>query len=334
VEAGHEVIGAYSIEPEYKVDNVFTKTIYLPHIKEDTFKSEFQSLIKQFDGFWTSISAVYRVTMPIIEKENVNILSTHPADQANLADSIISNEMKIREAYLSILDASFSTTKMKIEIIGSIIKDTLKVPGQSHLDKLVSICSIFSSVPKNTDIVEIGSLWGRTAKLFNTLSQLYKTGNLLCIDPWPKGNMTQNTHEVLDSYSRVFDGDKYFSIFCNNLMACGQNKISYIRDISDKAINTYLNGQEQLCTDEFGCTPLTKKIGLLHVDGNHKYEDVVNDINNYASLVVNGGWIVFDDYNWPYGDGVTIAADEFLIKSRENISSAFYSGGALFVQLK
>ena len=89
-----------------------------------------------------------------------------------------------------------------------------------------------------------------------------------------------------------------------------------------------------LTTKEFGKTEYSKKIGLLHIDGNHKYSDVIDDINNYAKRVVENGWIIFDDYNWAFGDGVTRAADEYLIDNIEKIELAFFVGGALFVHLK
>jgi hypothetical protein len=71
----------------------------------------------------------------------------------------------------------------------------------------------------------------------------------------------------------------------------------------------------------------------LHIDGNHAYEAVKTDITAWERFVVDGGWIIFDDYNWPYGDGPRRVGDEFLEKNLAKISTAFVMGGALFIQL-
>lgn len=38
------------------------------------------------------------------------------------------------------------------------------------------------------------------------------------------------------------------------------------------------------------------KIDILFIDGDHKFDAVINDFHNYKDLVINGGYIVFDDY--------------------------------------
>ena len=62
--------------------------------------------------------------------------------------------------------------------------------------------------------------------------------------------------------------------------------------------------------------------------------NVTKDINNFAKEVISGGWIIFDDYNWKYGNGVKEASDRYLEENIKIIKQAFYSGGALFVNLK
>lgn len=38
-------------------------------------------------------------------------------------------------------------------------------------------------------------------------------------------------------------------------------------------------------------------IDLLFIDGDHSYNGVIKDFNNYSKMVKPGGYIVFDDYN-------------------------------------
>ena len=70
----------------------------------------------------------------------------------------------------------------------------------------------------------------------------------------------------------------------------------------------------------------------LHVDGNHSYESARADVDAWADLVIAGGWIIIDDYIWPYGDGPQRVGDEFLRSHQGEIACAFVMGSALFIQ--
>jgi hypothetical protein len=57
---------------------------------------------------------------------------------------------------------------------------------------------------------------------------------------------------------------------------------------------------------------LNLEIDYLFIDGDHSYEGVLNDFNNYIEFIKKDGIIVFDNYNdsnWPE---VTKAVDEIL----------------------
>ncbi len=51
----------------------------------------------------------------------------------------------------------------------------------------------------------------------------------------------------------------------------------------------------------------------VYIDGNHLYEEISQDLDAWAPLVREGGFIFCDDYGEPgwWDDGVTRAADEF-----------------------
>lgn len=60
-------------------------------------------------------------------------------------------------------------------------------------------------------------------------------------------------------------------------------------------------------------------IELLHIDGDHEYEAVRLDINLWEPLVVQGGYILLDDFAHDGLPGVTQAAKELLF-TRKDIS--------------
>lgn len=68
------------------------------------------------------------------------------------------------------------------------------------------------------------------------------------------------------------------------------------------------------------------------MDGNHAYAHAKSDIVGWAPHIVPGGWLVVDDYIWPYGDGPRRAGDELLADWTGRYDCAFVAGSALFVR--
>ncbi|GAC19914.1 class I SAM-dependent methyltransferase [Paraglaciecola arctica] len=337
---GINTIGANSQNTEYVSSNILFNEIYkLPHVFNNSFKQCFLDLIanQKITHVWSSLIPINSEIPKILMELNlkVEMLSAEPVALNQSMFQVVSAEFDAKYLYLKRLSHSLShKQKLTDSLTKYILNTALAVPGESHFDKLLTITQIYETVPNHTDIVEIGTLWGRTAKLFSCLNKVFNKGNLLCIDPWASGeSIVQNTNTNLDKLSLNIDGNGHFSIFLSHLVSDNQSLINYIRDFSTAAYDKYLTKKGTIVTDEFGITHYEKRIGLLHIDGNHKYESVKEDIENYAALVVAGGWIIFDDYNWVYGDGVTIAADEYLNINAEKIDMVFFCGGALFVKL-
>jgi cephalosporin hydroxylase len=58
---------------------------------------------------------------------------------------------------------------------------------------------------------------------------------------------------------------------------------------------------------------LTTNIDILFIDGNHHYDWVLKDFNNYKNFVVKGGYIIFDDYqDYEHSPEVKIAVDDLI----------------------
>ena len=72
-------------------------------------------------------------------------------------------------------------------------------------------------------------------------------------------------------------------------------------------------------------------ISLLHIDGNHDYEEVKQDFDLWEKYLANNSWIIFDDYKWAYGDGPAQVGNWVLFESKYRIKQSFFSGGALFI---
>lgn len=213
----------------------------------------------------------------------------------------------------------------------SIHRGFLRVPGQCDEEKLRALCSIMRAVPQG-DIVEIGSLYGRSAYALGRLASAHSLGSTLCIDPW---NLGRTIDQGEQSRVIAIDNDRvdFEQVFVNFLATAAEVPgIGYIRDLSVNAIDTYLNAARSgmLHPPRLPAVPVCGKIALLHIDGNHRYDQVVQDINTWLPHLQAGGWLLLDDYVWPFGDGPKRAGDELL----ETLGAclAFTCGDTLFIR--
>ena len=202
------------------------------------------------------------------------------------------------------------------------------VPGMCSEEKILALMDVARCCPRG-DIVEIGSWWGKSAALLTCLARRYDIGRVLCLDPWRQENLVQKD-EAVDRASAALDADGALRIFEINLAPLAQGWLNYVRAPAHDVAPRYAPGFVAE-TEAFGVTEYEGRIALLHIDGNHAYESVDEDLRDWRGRVIPGGWIVFDDYVWPFGDGPRRVADEFL--ARETAETSFVAGGALFVRL-
>ena len=120
--------------------------------------------------------------------------------------------------------------------------------------------------------------------------------------------------------------------FLVSMLGCATGDFNYLRMTSEAAHEQYV-GDRSVTSREFGTTPLAGKISVLHLDGNHDEAAVAQDFALWGPLVVPGGWIIFDDYNWPHGDGPRKVADRAIAAYGSRVQRSFVAGGAMFVNL-
>ncbi len=213
--------------------------------------------------------------------------------------------------------------------IAALFRHAETIPGMCDHEKIRALCDIFRSAPAG-DVVEIGSWWGKSAFVLLRLAALHGTGKLLCVDPWSNAHLVQKDERGFVDQVAV-DADEALTVFRINLLPYAQGGLNYLRLPSVDAATAY-RAERQVSTPAFGSTTYAGRIAVLHVDGNHSEENARADIAAWAGLVVPGGWIVVDDYIWPYGDGPRRAGDAYLDSHRDELEVAFVMGSALFVR--
>ena len=211
------------------------------------------------------------------------------------------------------------------------LRAATSITGESYEPKLMALVEAARRAPTG-DIVEIGSLFGRTAACFAMLNNRYDLGQVLCVDPWSAQAIDQD-NEQLKTAGQIFDWASFRQIFEVNVAPFAQGRLNYIHALSTEAAETYANSRE-IETQAFGRTVYEGAIGLLHIDGNHEYEHVLADVRGWAPRVKPGGWLVLDDYDWDWGDGPRRVADDYLKSEAARIRLSFVSSGAMFIQLK
>jgi hypothetical protein len=205
------------------------------------------------------------------------------------------------------------------------------ISGMSSEEKLLALVDILRCAPAG-DIVEIGTWWGKSAAVFVMLAHRFDTGSVLCVDPWASEALSQGD-AILDAASALADMDAAFRIFQINLAPLALGRLNYIRATSAGAAARYGPGLE-VRTETFGSVRYSGAIAVLHIDGNHTLEHAEEDMRLWTPHVAPGGWIIFDDYFWVFGDGPKQVGDAFLDREAARIQFSFVAGKALFVQLK
>lgn len=135
--------------------------------------------------------------------------------------------------------------------------------------------------------VEIGIFGGRSliamATAMKFLKQSGHIGHVHGIDPWLKNASIEGTHAAVDqNWWGNIDHDAVMLRFYNALSRLELTDVcSFYRTTADRAVGLF------------------DKIDVLHIDGNHSKEVSCRDVNIYFPKVKVGGFIWFDDVDWP-----------------------------------
>lgn len=328
------VIGASSLGYDASQEK-YPAWVHLPYVTDSSFNEALKQAVIELDigeiytpniVVWNHLDQTLGKLMPNVRLVNVSpvdeVLSGYRSALAK-ANYLISNPLQIASALGS------RKPLTAIEAAGLIRYSDL-VPGMCDDDKFRALFDI-ARYSVEGDIVEIGSWWGKSAFIFSMLAKSLGIGKLLCVDPWANEHLVQG-EKMVDSGSAQVSAEEALTVFQIGLLPFNANHINYLRKPSVQAAKNYKSSRV-VSTDVFGTTEYAGKISILHIDGNHAYDAAKADVESWEEFVVDGGWIIIDDYIWPYGDGPKRVGDEFLAMNHSRIATAFVMGTALFIQL-
>lgn len=333
---GRAIIGASSLTLDPSQEK-YPAWLTLPYITEPGFNEELKRAISRYDigGIYTPNLVAWDYLNRTLQEiaPEVSLVNESPAAmELNGYRTAVKYSQQLIETQLPL--ASCTRAKeaaAKIEL-AALFRHADIIPGMCDHEKFCVLCEIARHSPRG-DIVEIGSWWGKSAFILARLARLYDIGNVLCVDPWSNQHLVQNDDKgMVDAVSAQVDAEEALTVFEMNLLPYNANHVNYMRLPSVDAARQY-GGGHKVSTASFGTTHYSGEIAILHIDGNHSYSAAQADIAAWSGFVVAGGWIVVDDYIWPYGDGPQRAGDEFMAANLESIVVAFVMGSALFLQL-
>lgn len=331
---GHSVVGASSLEFD-TAKHRYPQWDFLPYVTSSAFDVALQSVLTrrgvthiytQNMVVWNYLHGALQRLAPQVElnpsplEQELSGYRAAAKEAADLARQPLSLASDWKEAPL-----------MSSLELSSFYRHVDQIPGMCDHNKMRAFVQIFRQAARG-DIVEIGSWWGKSALVLTLLARKYQVGKLLCVDPWANEHLMQGDEKgLVDEMSRQVDATEALRVFEMNLLPYSVGDINYLRMTSVEAAKVYASGG-QISTPSFGATQYVGQVSILHIDGNHSHAAVQADIAAWSGAVCEGGWIVVDDYRWPFGDGPRLASDAFLTERFGEFGAAFVMGGALFMQ--
>ena len=147
-----------------------------------------------------------------------------------------------------------------------------------------------SDVPEGMCIIEIGPFTGKSTAF---IARGAEPGvKIYTIDPWDMLDVPISGTGLTIATDRA----RAEVLFHDNMQKCGlKDKVVAVKSFSSDAAAKWAG---------------TIEIGMIYIDGNHKYPGVKADIEDWLPKVAVRGVAIFDDYRSTAG--VRRAVDEFL----------------------
>lgn len=330
--AGRRVVGASSLAYEpARADYADWWT--LPYVTEPGFEAALAALLAE-----AGLDEVFTPHPVIAERLERRLAALAPGVRltAALPDAALARQQVLAEDLAALRGAAW-------EVAAPVLQPPLgeaealglfalleEIPGHCSDEKLWALVETLRRCPPG-DLVEIGAAWGRSAFALGWLAQRFGLGPLLCVDPWSSAERLQHdAGGAVNAWAGRMDFDATRGFFESRLTLLPRGSVNALATTSLEGARRYRSAR-RLESPVFGATDYGGRIALLHVDGNHDEAYVEQDLAAWGELVRPGGWLVFDDYRWAFGEGPRRVGDRFL--AEREVATALVAGTALFVRL-
>ncbi len=220
----------------------------------------------------------------------------------------------------------------RLELAG-ILRYASSIYGESNDDKLAAMMAAMASAPQG-DVVEVGSLMGRSLFILLYLARRFGIGPVLSVDPWSFAEcIQQDSPSGLREVSAEWDFDVLEEGLRLNLAPLLPSDHAHLRLPSRQGHEVYTAGKA-IASTKGEPVKFSGQIACIHIDGNHDFEAVAEDCRLWLPHLAPGAWLILDDYVWEHGDGPKRVGNQLLVDRTEDIQRAFACGKALFIQFR
>jgi hypothetical protein len=330
---GIKVVAATS-EWEADVARRVGDLITLPYIYDELFPACFLELVRaqNIDQVYCPVSSVYIWLNNFIKIQDlpIEILGDSPTERAMQRHRKLVEKANFHRPFID--QCSDGACDMSNVEVAAVLRMAGDIYGESNEQKIAAMLAIFSSVPQG-DVIEIGSLAGKSAAVLALMARRYNIGNILSVDSWQweAGAQHDSPETVSIHMEQAWDLQLLPDIFAVNLFPIGFGVFNYLHKQSAEAFDIY---RTALSVDSatFGRINYTGEIALIHIDANHDYVKVKLDCDLWLQMMAPDGWLILDDYLWAHGDGPRRMGNELLAQRSADIERAFVCGKALFIK--
>lgn len=332
-ERGERVVAASS-DWDANLAEEFGELIVFPYVNEQTFPDCFLALIRErnITSVYAPVAAVHAWLVQFISENHlaIRLIGLSPIKQElRRFNKLMGVVEKSRRFIDDCSDHARDLTNLEI---AAVFRMAGNIYGESNEQKIAAMIAIFASSPQG-DVIEIGSLVGRSAAVLAFLSRKYQIGNVLAVDPWRSEASVQHgsPSTVRQEMVNEWDFEMLPQCFIVNMLPLGLGSFNYLRQESASAFEMF-RGKHFVESQAFGRVEYQGKIAVLHIDGNHDYLKVKQDCDLWLQLMAPDGWLILDDYIWAHGDGPRRVGDALLLHLAMKIERAFVCGKALFIK--
>ena len=333
----HVVVGASSLEhdPYAARYDVWEK---LPFLHEPEFPEKLRELVDRHE-----VTSLYTPHVPSHLKLT-DIVAGIPGLRLRNENPMRAQERRVREAFVlaesdmemlrRVAISSTPLASVRLDFLASLLEAAVPLFGECPREKMVALCAILADAPKG-DVVEIGTLFGKSAFVLNRLADHFGVGPTLAVDPWSAAVSANDKIPTTSIQTEIYgrwDWDAVFKGFLLAMQARAARPFNYIRASSEEGWRRYSSGRE-IVTPEFGATAMTGRVAVLHIDGNHEEAAVAQDFALWSQALAPGGWIIFDDYVWSWGDGPKKLVTRIREEWKGRIQKDFVLGSAAYLKI-
>ncbi|MBB4284610.1 class I SAM-dependent methyltransferase [Roseospira goensis] len=335
---GERVVGAASL-PKDETAAAFPLWERLPSVHDVGFAAAVRELAARHDltHVFAPVTVVHAALSRLIAAGAVplTLVNPHPiaAQNAAVGDDL-ARAAALHPLLATLCDGADGGALPDRRTLAAMLRTAGHIYGESHEVKLAAMFALTATAPPG-DLVEIGTLMGKSASALVLAAHLSGHSTVLTVDPWTHDTALQHdSPALLRDICILWDYDRLADGYYLNMRPLAGGRLNHLRLPSTEAFAVY-ERSPRIETPLFGATDYAGRIALLHIDANHDLAAVRKDWALWGRRLMPGGWVVFDDYTWLHGAGPRRVGDALLAGAADPAppwDRALVCGGALFVR--